>query len=114
MPPSQSPPAVAVGGCIWIDSQSLTVKSVGGNFCYIDSVDEFSGDRHVTPCAALTAAAIFAALMYLVYTRYNAHGHRVTHMVSDSLPAFEAVIPMLGALGITSTLTPPWSACSAY
>ena len=70
-------------------------------------MDEFSGDRHVTPCVALSAVENFKSLMNLVYNRYNAHGHRVTHMVSDSLPAFEAVIPVLGAMGITLAFTPP-------
>ena len=45
--------------------------------------------------------------MNLVYTRYNAHGHRVTHMAFNSLPDFEAVIRMLCAMGVTLTLTPP-------
>ena len=63
------------------------MNSVGGNLYYIDSVNEFSGDRQVTPCASLSTVDLFKALMHLVYTRYNAHGDKVTHMVSDSLSA---------------------------
>jgi hypothetical protein len=90
-----------------IDTQQLLSPSPAGNQCYIDSVEEFSGDQQVTPVSSLSAIPLFEALMSLVYTRYNAYGHRITHIVSDSLPALEPVIPMLGAMGILLTLTPP-------
>eukprot|EP01036_Dinobryon_divergens_P034581 gene34581-44707_t len=107
MPSSHTPPASAVGMLISFDTQELLEKSSGGNQCYIDSIDEFSGDLQVTPAKSLSAVNIFNAVMSLVYTRYNAYGHRVTHMVADSLPALEPVIPMLGAMGILLTLCPP-------
>ena len=106
-PSSESPPATAVGQLISFDTQELLVKSVGGNQCYIDSIDEFSGDVQVTPAKSLKAVDLFNALMVLVHRRYSAHGHVVTHMMADSLPALEPVIPMLGAFGILLTLAPP-------
>jgi len=107
MPTSHTPPAVAVGDMISIDSNVLAVKSPGGNLSYIDSLDEFSGDRQVTPCKSLSSADIFKAIMELVHTRYNAYGHRVARIMADSLPAFEPVISMLGAVGILMTLVAP-------
>jgi len=104
MPTSHTPPAVAVGDMLSIDTNMLTVKSPGGNLCYIDSIDVFSGDRQVTPCKSLYSADIFNAVMTLVHTRYNAYGHRVQHILADSLPAFQPVIAMLGAVRILLTL----------
>ena len=105
-PPSDSPPADCVSR-LCIDTQSLTVKSPGGNQCFIDSVEEFSGDQQVTPAKSLSAAHLFESLMSLVYSRYNAYGHKITHILSDSLPAMEPLVPMLGALGIVLSLVPP-------
>ena len=105
-PPSDAPPADCVSR-LFIDTQQLTSPSPAGNLCYIDSVEEFSGDQQVTPVRSLSSVHIFESLMSLIYARYNAHGHRITHIVSDSLPAMEPVIPMLGAMGIVLTLTPP-------
>ena len=44
MPSSDTLPATAVGDKINVDTQELCVKSAGGNLCYVDSCDEFSGD----------------------------------------------------------------------
>ena len=107
MLPSHTPPAACVGAMISIDTNELTVPSVGGNIAYLDSLDEFSGDRRITPCKSLSSRDIFAAIMHLVHTRYNAYGHKVTHIMADSLRAFLAVVPMLGALGIVMTLVTP-------
>ena len=107
MLPSVNPPASAVGMCLEIDTQELHVKSIGGNLCYLDCCDEFSGDLQVTPCKSLKSVDIFNAIMALVHARYNAHGHRVTHIVVDALPAYTAVIPMLGMMGILLTQCPP-------
>jgi len=90
-----------------IDTNELTVKSPGGNLCYLDSLDEFSGDRQITPCRSLSSADIFKAIMELVHTRYNAYGHRVSRIMADSLPAFNPVIAILGAVGILMTLVAP-------
>ena len=68
MPPSDTPPATSVGMCIVIDTQSLSVKSAGGNLHYIDSIDEFSGDVQVTPAKSLKSVDIFTSLMFLVHT----------------------------------------------
>jgi hypothetical protein len=107
MLPSDTPPAAAVGQCIVLDSQSLTVKSLGGNLYYLDTYDEFSGDKQVTPCKSLKSADIFDAIMSLVHVRYNAYGHRVVQIVVDSLPAFSPVVKMLGMMGILLTFCPP-------
>ena len=107
MHPSDTPPATSVGMCVVIDTQTLCAKSPRGNLYYIDSIDEFSGDVQVTPAKSLKAVDIFSALMSLVHTRYNAYGHRVVHFVSDSLPALEAVVPMLGMMGILHSLCAP-------
>jgi hypothetical protein len=107
MPPSETPPATRVGELISFDTQSLLVKSSGGNLCYIDSIDEHSGDVQVTPVKTLKSVDLFNALMSLVHWRYNAHGHRVTHLMSDSLPALISVVPILGAMGILLTMAPP-------
>ena len=47
MPASTTPPATRVGDMLSIDTNTLTVKSYGGNLNFIDSLDEFSGDRRV-------------------------------------------------------------------
>jgi hypothetical protein len=96
MPPSDTPPAASVGAMLSIDTNTLTVKSAGGNLNFIDSFDEFSGDRQVTPCRSLNHVDIYAAIMELIHTRYNAYGHVVSTILADSLPAFSKVIPMLG------------------
>ena len=70
-------------------------------------MDGFLGYRQVTPCTSLSTVDAFKALVHLIYTRYNANGHKVTDMVSDSLPALTAAVPMLGAMGILLSLTPP-------
>jgi len=98
MPTSHTPPVVAVGDMLSIDTNVLVVKSVGGNL---------SGNRQVTPCKSLFSASIFESIMELVHTRYNAYGHRVLRIMADSLPAFEPVITMLGAVGILMTLVAP-------
>ena len=107
MPSSDTPPATAVGDKISVDTQELRVKSAGGNLCYIDSCDEFSGDLQVTPCKSLKAVDIFSALLALFHRRYTSYGHKVVHVISDSLPAMEPVVAMLGALGMLLTFTPP-------
>ena len=101
MPPSSTPPAASVGAMLSI------AKSAGGNLNFIDSFDEFSGDRKVTPCRSLGHLDIYEAIMELVHTRYNAYGHVVETILADSLPAFTKVIPMLGAVGIRMILVIP-------
>ena len=107
MPTSLTPPAVAVGDCICFDLKALIVKSPGGNLNSLRSVDEFSGDLQITPMLNKSAVSIFNSIMYLVHTRYNAYGHRVSTMVADSEPALLPVIPLLGMHGILLTLCPP-------
>ena len=107
MPTSETPPAAAVGDLISFDTQVLQTKSVGGNTCYLDSIDEFSGDVQVTPVKSLKAVDLFNAIMGLVHRRYNSHGHTVKHLLADSLPSLEPVVPMLGAFGILLTFAPP-------
>ena len=87
MPSFSTPPATSVGALLSFDTQALPAKSTGGNQYYIDSIDKFSGDLQVTPSRSLSAADIFSSLIPLVYSRYNAYGHRVTHMMADALPA---------------------------
>ena len=72
----------------------------------MDSAEKYSGDQQVSPVKSLSAAHLFAAIINLIYVRYNAYGHYITHVVADSVPAFEPVIPMLSAMGILLTLTP--------
>ena len=107
MPASTTQPAQAVGELISVDTQQLEVKSHGGNLCYINSIDEFSSDWQVTPAKSLKSVDLFAAIMSLVHTRYNAYGHKVVHIMSDPLPAMESLVAMLGAFGILLTFTPP-------
>ena len=107
MPPSNTPPATHVGECLHFDLKTLLTKSPGGNHNSIRSVDEFSGDDQVTPSVSKSAVHIFDALMYVVLTRYNAHGHRVYRMVADSEPCLHPVIEMLAMHGILLTLVPP-------
>ena len=107
MPTSVTPPAQAVGELLSIDTQALPVKSSGGNLYYIDSIDEFSSDVQVTPAKSLKSVDLFAAIMSLVHRRYNAYGHKVTHIMSDPLPAMEPVVAMLGSFGILLTFTTP-------
>ena len=81
-PPSDTPPAASVGMCIVIDTQTLSVMSAVQVVIYtIDSIDELSGDVQVTPAKSLKSVDIFASRMFLLHTRYNAYGHRVTHFV---------------------------------
>ena len=107
MPTSLSPPAAAVGDCICFDLKVLLAKSPGGNLNSLRSVDEFSGDLQISPMLSKSAVNIFNSIMFLVHTRYNAYGHRVSTMVADSEPALLPVIPMLGMHGIVLTLCPP-------
>ena len=66
MPSSQTPPADRVGAMITFDLHSLLVKSKGGNFNSLRSVDEFSGDQQVWATANKTAESVFKTIMYLV------------------------------------------------
>jgi hypothetical protein len=66
-------------------------------------MDEFSGDIQVTGTKGKSAMELFRAIMQLVYRRYNAYGHRVSHMMADSEPALLPVVAMLGEVGILLT-----------
>ena len=107
MPSSVSQPASAVGEQLVLDTQELTDKSLGGNLCYLDSIDEYSSDVQITPAKFLKAVDLFAASMSLVHTRYNAHGHKICRILSDPLPAMAPVVAMVGAFGILLTFTTP-------
>ena len=82
MPTSMTQPADKVGQLIHVDTQSLHLKSFGGNLCYIDSIDEYSSDVHSTPAKSLESVDLFASIM-------------------------EPVVAMVGAFGILLTFVPP-------
>ena len=107
MPPSDTAPADRVGALLCFDLESLIVKSKGGNIVSIRSVDEFSGDVQISPSPSKSAVDLFKAIMHLVYTRYNAYGHKVSHMVADSEPCLLPLVAMLGLQGILLTFCPP-------
>jgi hypothetical protein len=107
MSSSVSSPAANVGDMITFDLHALPVKSYGGNLNCLHSMDEFSGDIQITGTKGKSAVELFRAIMQLVYRRYNAHGHRVTHMMADSEPALLPVVAMLGEVGILLTFAPP-------
>ena len=57
MPYSETPPADRVGAMITFDLHDLLVKSKGGNFNALRSVDEFSGDQQVWAAVDKSAQA---------------------------------------------------------
>ena len=91
---------------ITFDLHALLVKSKGGNCNSLRSVDEFSGDQQVWATANKTAQSVFKTIMYLVYQRYNAYGHKVTAMMCDSEPSLLALVGMLRMMGIVLSFSP--------
>ena len=64
MPSLVTFPAQAVGELLNIDMQELAIKSSGGIFCYIDSIDKFSSDVQVTLAKSHRAGHILSGLVW--------------------------------------------------
>ena len=86
MPLSHSQPATAVGPVIYGDVHATTVRSPGGKDVSIRTICGFSGYISDTGAVSKRAIHLYAALMDLVYVRYNRYGHKVVRMVFDSDP----------------------------
>jgi hypothetical protein len=109
MPPSTSQPATMVGEHLHMDLNVLTVASPGGRSVSIRSKDDVSGDEQIHTIPSKSAKPVFDGICTLIHLRYSKHGHRTRLISVDTDPAFEAVIPMLAAIGINLALMDPGS-----
>jgi hypothetical protein len=107
MPSSSTPPADSIGAVLSVDAQQLADATHGGCTHQLISVDEKSGLVALTLCKSKSAADIFFGFQELVHKVYNAHGHRVASIHTDSEYVFKAVQGPLGTMGITMTQSPP-------
>ena len=108
-PTSHSPPADRVAQVIHADLHTREARSPGGSMVAIRFHCEFSGDLQYGSAVSKAAKDLDAAFLHMFTTRYTRYGHVVERVCVDSDPAFEALIPLLAARGISLILMSPGS-----
>ena len=106
-PPSTSPPPTRIGQELTLDIHDLADKSIGGSTTSIRCVDVLTSKFDIVGSKTKTARDILKAILTIVVLGYNAYGHRVDRIYTDSEPVLKALRTRLAIFGIILALAPP-------
>lgn len=106
-PASTHPRATKPGQRLFIDIHDLPAPSAGGSTTSIRCVDGFSTRFDVIGSRTKTTRDIFTAILTIIATAYNAFGHIVEVIYTDSEAVFASLQALLGAVGIQLLLANP-------
>ena len=107
-PASDHPRATRPGDTLYLDLHALPSESLGGKKMSIRVVDSFTSCLFVEGCPTKSARDVYLAVARVVVTYFNAHGHRVNTMWTDSESTLKCLRPVLGLLGIQLRLCTPY------
>ena len=109
-PPSQSPIAQTIGGCVTVDINALPSPSYGAHTQEITSYDELSTKGHIVGMVTKKKAAVTAALLK-IKSRYKARSHTLAAFLSDSEANFQSTCQSINDDGTLITHTAPLEHC---
>ena len=109
-PPSVTPIAQTIGGCVTVDINALTSPSYGAHTQEITSYDELSTKGHIVGMANKKKISVTNALLK-IKSRYQANSHTLEHFLSDSEANFQSTCEAINRDGTIITHTPPLEHC---
>jgi hypothetical protein len=104
---SQSQPAPSPCWVLVVDQHTLKFPDIFGNTCKLHIVDEFSGAFWVIVAKSGSGKHLHEALLKIIQTTCNAHGHRVRIIHADADSVFNTLVAHFGSITVKVQLAPP-------